>query len=223
MSLSSPLVQAFCDHPDGLCGQHEPALIITQIPSIEERLSLLAFGIAADAGQSDSARWSALAQVHDHWLFNPSQAAYKTSPQIQEGFQQLGIKAPKHLARVWWQISRGVQGRAKGSWLALFDANQKDALHMQNYLRDSATTFPVLSGPVLSARWLDLVHRAGGVKLASWESLRMSLPKEFKAEALIFGVAEDEVHPAFISATQVWKQSCQRKAIPCGLTSCPNT
>ncbi len=94
---------------------------------------------------------------------------------------------------------------------------------MQNYLRDSATTFPVLSGPVLSARWLDLVHRAGGVKLASWESLRMSLPKEFKAEALLFGVGEDEVHPAFISATQVWKQSCQRKAIPCGLTSCPNT
>lgn len=223
MPFSSPLIQTFCDHSDGLCGQHEPALVVGQLSSIEERLSLLAFGVAADAGQSDSARWSGLAKVHDHWLFDPSQAAYKTSPQIQEGLQQLGIKVPKHIARVWWQISRGVQGRAKGSWLALFDANQKDALHMQNYLRDSATTFPVLSGPVLSARWLDLVHRAGGVKLASWESLRAPLTDEFKTEARLFGVIEEEIHPAFISAIQVWKRACQRKAVPCGLTSCPNT
>lgn len=222
MSLSSPLVQTFCDHSDGLCGQHEPALIVRQISSVEERLNLLAFGIAADAAQTTSEGWSILADIHDHWIFSPAQAAYKTSPQIQEAIQQLGLKVPKHIARVWWQISRGVQGRAKGLWLSLFDANQKDALHMQNYLRDNATTFPVLSGPVLSARWLDLVHRAGSVELTGWESLRVPVTKEFHTEARLFGATEEEVHPVFINAMQAWKRACQRKAVPCGLTRCPN-
>lgn len=224
MLFSSPLVQAFCDHPNGLCGQHEPAQVIDQISSVEERLNLLVFGIVVDAAQANSERWSALAKVHDHWLFNPSQAAYKTSPQIQEGLQQVGLKVPKHIARVWWQISRGVQGRANGSWLALFDANQKDALQMQGYLRNSATTFPILSGPVLSVRWLDLVHRAGGVKLKNWESLRAPLTNEFREEAKLFGITDEEVHPAFISVLQVWKQACQKgKDISCGLARCPRT
>lgn len=224
MLFSSPLVQAFCDHPNGLCGQHEPAQVIDQISSVEERLNLLAFGIAADAAQANSERWSALAEVHDHWLFNPSQAAYKTSPQIQEGLQQVGLKVPKHIARVWWQISRGVQGRTKGSWLALFEANQMDALEMQKYLRDSATTFPVLSGPVLSVRWLDLAHREGGVELKNWESLRAPLTNEFREEAKLFGITDEEIHPAFISALQVWKQACQKgKDISCGLTWCPKS
>lgn len=222
MTLSSSLVQAFCDHPAGLCGQHEPARIVNQIPAIETRLSLLAFGIVLDAAQANADRWSALAHVHEHWLFDPSQVAYKTSPQIQEGLQSLRLKIPKHIARVWWQISRGVQGRTKGSWLALFESNQKDALQLQNYLHDSQTTFPVLSGPVLSVRWLDLVHRVGGVELAGWESLRVPLTKELETEARFFGVSEKEVHPVFVCALQVWKQACQKgKDIACGLTDCP--
>lgn len=93
---------------------------------------------------------------------------------------------------------------------------------MQNYLRDNATTFPVLSGPVLSARWLDLVHRAGSVELTGWESLRVPVTKEFHTEARLFGATEEEVHPVFINAMQAWKRACQRKAVPCGLTRCPN-
>jgi hypothetical protein len=191
---------------------------------VEQRLSLLAFGIAADTPQVSRERWSALAEVHDHWLFDPSQAAYKTSPQIQEGLQQLHIKVPKHIARVWWQISRGVQGRTKGSWLALFEANQWNALQMQNYLQKSRATFPVLSGPVLSPRWLDLAHRVGGVELEGWESLRVPLTSELRTEARLFGIEGEEAHPVFVSALQAWKQSCQkRKGISCGLTHCPRS
>lgn len=224
MSLSSPLIQAYCDYPDGLCGQREPARVISQIASVEERLSLLAFCVVADAGQSDSDRWSSLATVHDYWLFNPPQAAYKTSPQIQEALQQLQLKVPKHIARVWWQISRGVQGRTKGSWLALLEANQMDALQLQNYLQKSKATFPVLSGPTLSIHWLDLVQRVGGMALTGWESLRVPLTNEYATEARLFEVADGEVHPVVVSALRVWKQACQKgKGVPCGLANCPRS
>lgn len=220
MTLSSPLVQAFCDHSSGLCEQKEPAQIINQIPNVEERLRLLAFGIVTDAAQADT--WSALTEAHDHWLFDPSQAAYKTSPQIREGLGQLRFKVPSHIARVWWQICRGVQGRAKGSWLALFEANHKDAAQLLGYLQGSRATFPVLSGPVLSVRWLDLVHRVGAVKLTGWDSLRVALPSELETQARLFGITGNEVHPVFLRALQVWKQVCQKgHGIPCGLTGCP--
>ncbi len=224
MSLTSPLIQAYCDHPDGLCGQREPAEILNQIRSVEERLSILAFGVVADAGQSNFDRWGQFAAVHDHWLFNPSQAAYKTSTQIQDALQQLSLKVPKHIARVWWQISRGVQGRTKGSWPALIEANQKDALQLLTYLQKSKATFPVLSGPTLSVHWLDLVQRVGGVTLTGWESLRVPLTHEYDTEAHLFGITSEEVHPVVISALRVWKQACQKgHGIPCGLAGCPRT
>lgn len=222
MTLSSPLVQTFLHHPKGLCGQHEPASVISRLEDIEQRLNLLAFGVVLDANPIHAERWSALMEAHDHWLFNPSQAAYKTSPQIMEGIQQLHLSAPKHIARVWWQISRGVQGRTKGSWRDLLRGNSDDCQLMQKYLHKNQTTFPVLSGPVISARWLDLVHRLGGVPLKNWETLSVPLPENQRKAARLFGVATDEVHPALSCALHVWGNSCQKlPAESCGLAECP--
>ncbi len=223
MTLSSPLVQAFSDHPLGLCGQREPARVISHLKDIEQRLNLLTFGVVVDTKHINAERWSALAEAHDHWLFQASQSAYKTSPQVLEGIQQLHIAAPRYIARVWWQICRGVQGRTKGSWRDLLRGNDDDAQLLQKYLRENQTTFPVLSGPVISARWLDLIHRVGGVPLKNWETLSVPLAKNQRKTAQLFGVATDEVHPVFSSALNVWKSSCQKlPAGPCGLAECPH-
>ncbi|MBI5965454.1 MAG: hypothetical protein HY863_18410 [Chloroflexi bacterium] len=222
MTLSSPLVQAFNDHPSGLCRQREPARVIGNLEDIEQRLNLLAFGVVVDTKHINVERWSALAEAHDHWLFQPSQAAYKTSPQVLAGMQQLHLVAPQYIARVWWQICRGVQGRTKGSWRDLFRGNDDDAQLLQKYLHKNQTTFPVLSGPVISARWLDLVHRVGGVLLKNWETLSVPLPEKQRKAARLFGVVTDEVHPIFSSALNVWENSCQKlPAESCGLAKCP--
>ncbi len=222
MILSSPLVQAFRDHPLGLCGQREPARMIRRLEDIEQRLNLLAFGVVMDAKPINAERWSALMGAHDHWLFAPSQAAYKTSPQILEAMQQIRLGAPRHIARVWWQISRGVQGRTKGSWRDLLRGNDDDSHLLQKYLHKNQTTFPVLSGPVISARWLDLVHRVGGVPLKNWETLIVPLPKNQGKTARLFDVAMNDVHPFVASALNVWESSCRGlPAESCGLTDCP--
>jgi hypothetical protein len=223
MILSSPLFQAFNDHPSGLCGQTEPARIIRHLEDIEQRLNLLAFGSLVDTKHINAERWSALAEVHHHWLFQPFQSAYKTSPQVLAGMQQLHLGAPQYIARVWWQICRGVQGRTKGSWRDLFRGNDDDSQLLQKYLHKNQTTFPVLSGPVISARWLDLVHRVGGVPLKNWETLRVPLPEKQRKAAHLFGIATDEVHPALSSALNVWENSCQKMpAESCGLSECPH-
>lgn len=224
MSLSSPLVQAFNDHPLGLCGQREPALVIGQLEEVEQRLNLLAFGVVVDTKPISSERWSALAEVHHHWLFQPSHVAYKTSPQVLAGMQQLHLGAPQYIARVWWQICRGVQGRTKGSWRDLLIGNDDNAQLMQKYLHKNQTTFPVLSGPVISARWLNLVQRVCGVPLKKWETLRVPLPEKQRKTARLFGVTTDEVHPMFYSALNVWGSSCQKlPAGSCGLVECPHS
>ena len=223
MTLSSPLVQAFSDHTLGLCGQREPARVISHLEDIEQRLNLLALGVVVDTRHINAERWSTLAEAHDHWLFQPPQSAYKTSSQILAGMQQLRLAAPQHIARVWWQICRGVQGRTKGLWRDLFRSNDDDAQVVQKYLRNNQTTFPVLSGPVISARWLDLVHRIGGVSLKNWETLSVPLPKNQGKTAQLFGVATDEVHPLFSSALNAWEGSCQKlPAGSCGLAECPH-
>lgn len=223
MTLSSPLIQAFSNHPSGLCGQREPARVISHLEDIEQRLNLLAFGAVMDTKPLSAERWSALVEGHDHWLFQPSQSAYKSSHQVLAGIQQLRLATPQYIGRVWWQICRGVQGRTKGSWRDLFRGNDDDAQMVQKYLRNNQTTFPVLSGPVISARWLDLVHRVGGVPLKSWETLSVPLSKKQGKTARLFGVVADEVHPLFFSALNVWMGSCHKlPAGHCGLAECPH-
>ncbi len=222
MPLSSALVQAFINHPLGLCGQHDPAKSVAGVDPIEHRLNILTFGAVLDAKHLNPERWSALAGLHDHWLFDPTQAAYQSSAQILTSMQQLHIAGPKHIARVWWQVCRGVQGRFKGSWRGLLKANDDNARTLLNYLQQSQTTFPVLSGPVISARWLDLVHRAGGVPLAGWDALSVPLPPHQEEAARKFGIAEDMVHPVVSSALEVWSGACQGSpAGSCGLAECP--
>ena len=113
MALSSPLVQAFSGHPLGLCGRHEAARSASSIDDIEQRLNVLAFGVVVDANFLSLERWSALAAIHNHWLMAPSQVAVQSSSQVWTGMQKMGVPGPQHIARVWWQICRGVQGRYK--------------------------------------------------------------------------------------------------------------
>ena len=223
MPLSSPLIQAFSDHPLGLCGQHDPAKAAESVSVLEQRLNILTFGVVADTKHLNRERWSALAALHDHWLFDPAQAAYKSSQEILTAMQQQRIAAPQYIARVWWQICRGVQGRFKGAWRDLLKANDDNARTLQRYLEQSQTTFPVLSGPVISARWLDLVHRIGGVALQGWDALTVTLPPEQIKTARKFGIMVDEVHPLVSSALEAWPTACRSlPAGSCGLAGCPN-
>jgi hypothetical protein len=222
MPLSSLLVQAFNDHPLGLCGQHDPAKSVASVASVEQRLNLITLGAVLDTNHLNAERWSALAALHDHWLLDPPQAAYKSSPQILAAMQQLHIAGPQYIARVWWQICRGVQGRFKGSWRDLLKANDDNAQTLQRYLQQSQTTFPVFAGPVISARWLDLIHRIGGVTLQDWDRLTVTLPPEQIKTARKFGITEAEVHPLVSSALEVWSTSCRNlPAESCGLAGCP--
>ena len=223
MPLSSPLVQAFNDHPLGLCGQHDPAKAAESVSVLGQRLNILTFGAVADTRHLNAERWSALAALHDHWLFDPAQAAYKSSQEILAALQQQRIAAPQYIARVWWQICRGVQGRFKGAWRDLLKANDDNAQTLQRYLEQSQTTFPVLSGPVISARWLDLVHRIGGVALQGWEALTVTLPPEQIKTAREFGITAEAVHPLVSSALEAWPTACRSlPAGSCGLAGCPN-
>jgi hypothetical protein len=220
--LSSPLIQAFQEHPLGLCGIHDPAKIAGSIEAIEQRLSALILGVVLDTKHLNQERWSALMAIHDHWLLEPSQVAYRSSSEVSDGLHEMHISGPSHIARVWWQVCRGVQGRFKGSWRDLLKANDDNAQEVQSYLQNSKTSFPVLSGPVISVRWLDLVHRVGGVELKGWETLTVMLPQDQKKTARLFGILADEVHPLVSSALNAWPDSCQKLHEEfCGLASCP--
>ncbi|HEX2997769.1 MAG TPA: hypothetical protein VHP14_23300 [Anaerolineales bacterium] len=222
MTLSSPLVQAFNDHPLGLCGQHDPAMPVRSVEALEQRLSILTLGVVLDLNHLSQERWSALTAIHDHWLLDPSQVAYRSSAQVLTGMQEARLAGPQYIARVWWQLCRGVQGRFKGSWRALLKANDDDAQALQSYLQKSKATFPVLSGPVISARWLDLIHRIGGVALQNWESLKTPLSSQQRRNARLFGITETEVHPLLASALNTWQTSCKKLSVEfCGLSNCP--
>lgn len=222
MTLSSPLIQAFNNHGLGLCGQHDPAKSVESVEVIEQRLNILTFGAVADTRHLSLERWSMLVAIHDHWLLDPTQVATRSSAQVLADMQGMHISGPQHIARVWWQICRGVQGRYKGSWHDLFKANDDNAHTMQSYLQQNQTTFPVLSGPITSARWLDLIHRIGGISLKGWDTLAVTLPPHQKKTARLFGVTNDEVHPLLASALQTWEGACRRlPAVSCGLADCP--
>jgi hypothetical protein len=220
--LSSPLVQAFQEHPLGLCGAHDPAKIVGNVEAFQQRLSALTLGVVLDTRHLNHERWSALAVIHDHWLLDPSQVAYRTSAEVLTAMREEHISGPQHIARVWWQVCRGVQGRFKGSWRDLLKANDDTTPALQSYLQKNKTTFPVLSGQVISARWLDLVHRGGGVELKGWETLTVMLPSDQKKTARLFGILADEVHPLVSSALNAWPASCQKRSGEfCGLIDCP--
>lgn len=222
MALSSPLVQAFDNHPLGLCGQHEAARSVSIIEDVEQRLNVLTFGTVMDVNFLSLERWSALAVIHDHWLLNPSKVAYESSAQVWTVMHEMHIPGPQHIARVWWQICRGVQGRYTGSWRDLFKANDDNAHTLQSYLWKNHTTFPVLAGPVISARWLDLVHRVGGITLQGWESLTVKLPSPQRKTARLFGIMDNEVHPLLSSALNAWPRYCRKLSVEfCGLNGCP--
>lgn len=192
------------------------------VANIEERLNLITFGVVLDTNLPKADRWASLAEMHGEWLLDPKAAAYKSSAQIQAAMQQLRTGGAQHTGRVWWQICRGVQGRFKGSWRDLLNASNDDTQTLQRYLEQSQTTFPVLAGPVISVRWLDLIHRAVGVPLRGWEALTLPLPSHQKDAARKFGIETDVVHPAVCSALEVWMTACWGKtAETCGLKDCP--
>lgn len=222
MTLSSPLVRAFHQHPRGLCGQHEPARVVSTVEDIEQRLTILALGVVLDINTLSRERWSKLASLAGHWLLNPSLVAYQSSQQVLASMQESRLLGGQHIPRVWWQICRGVQGRFKGSWRELIHVNKDNAQMLQSYLQQNRATFPVLAGPVISARWLDLIHRIGGLSLQGWENLLIPLSKRQVKTASLFGIGESVVHPLLFNALQVWTIAC--KKLPeesCGLGACP--
>jgi hypothetical protein len=100
--------------------------------------------------------------------------------------------------------------------------NSDDAIRVQTYLSSSKTTFPVLSGPVISAQWLDLVHRIGDVKLERWDQLVMTLSETQRQAAQAFGVKATNAHPATAAGLSIWNRACERLYPPqCGLDNCP--
>jgi hypothetical protein len=141
--LSSPLIRAFQEHPLGLCGAYDPVKIVGSVEAIEQRLAILTLGVVLDTKHLNQERWSALVSIHDHWLLDPSQVAYRTSAEVLTAMREEHISGPPHIARVWWQVCRGVQGRFKGSWRDLLKAND-DMPGLQSYLQDSKP----LPGPV---------------------------------------------------------------------------
>ncbi len=222
MTLSSPLVDAFSSLPLGLCGQHDPARLVQSVSSVERRLNLLTLGAVASTNLPGPEQWAVLVDHQENWLFDPSQVAYKVSQEVTEAIVSLHIGAPQYIGRVWWQVCRGVQGRFKGSWRALLEANADDCAKLIGYFDRSSATFPVLSGPVVSVRWLDLIHRIGGVPLTGWESLAIPLASSQLKMAASFGITDQKVHPLISAALSTWSAAC--KTLPpdsCGLPSCP--
>lgn len=215
------LVNALKDQPAGLCGHHEPACAVEVIEDTELRLRALALGAILDVFPV-VARWEQIAALADHWLLQPVEVAYRESSEVEAAMKEQHIDGPRHNARVWWQVLRGVQGRFNGEFRAMLAAQGDDAIQMQQYLRDSKTTFPVLSGPVISAQWLDLVHRVGGVPLQQWDALVVDLSAGQQQAAQSFGVKATRAHPATAAGLSIWRRACERREPPaCGLDHCP--
>lgn len=222
MVLSSPIVQAFSEHPLGLCGQRDPVRVVGNVKGLEQRLNILTLGVVLDVNPLSEKRWSVLVKLAEHWLLNPSAVAYKQSQQIQTAMQEMKILGPRHTSRVWWQICRGVQGRYKGSWRDLLTDGEDHVSVLMAYLEKNKATFPILAGPVISARWLDLVYRIGAVELSDWESLKVPLSDRQKKKARQIGVESDEIHPLLFNALYVWSTACRKLPVDsCGLGNCP--
>jgi hypothetical protein len=219
--LSLQLVHAWSDDPRGLCGQREPAHAVAGIADLERRLHALALGAVLEVFPRSEC-WQALAGLEGHWLLDSSQVARRSSPEVLAALQAEGLTGPRHNGRVWWQICRGIQGRFGGALRGLLGAGHDDALAIQAYLARHKATFPVLAGPVISARWLDLAHRLGGVRLDRWEALRIPLTPGQQAAARQFGMESESLHPQIVSALSVWERACRAPGgASCGLERCP--
>lgn len=222
MTLISSLIEAFSKDAQGLCGINDPVKPVQSVEALEQRISILTLGAVLSTNPLGAERWAALVALHDHWLLDPTQAAYRTSQQILAEMQQQHIGGPQYIARVWWQVCRGVQGRFKGSWRDLLKFNTDDAAILFKYFRQSQATFPVLAGEVICVRWLDLVHRIGGVPLKGWDALSVRLAPGRIPAARRFGIVEDEVHPLTASALETWSVSCRGlSGEACNLEECP--
>ncbi len=222
MLKSIPLYHAFFDDPKGLCGRRDDAIIIEKIASLETRLHLITLASVLDSAPNPE-RWLELSRLQAHWLLDSSQVAYKQSKEIAQALQKEQIRAPQHLARVWWQISRGIKGRFGGSIRAFLKENDDDVLRLQQYFKSSRTTFPALSAETTSARWMDLVHRHGSVELKNWESLRIPLTDKEQESAKLFGLDDKQLHPSLALALHMWTFACHRlDGESCALTFCPH-
>jgi hypothetical protein len=177
MTLSSTLVQAFKDHPLGLCGQHDPAKSVSSVESFEQRLSILTFGVVLDAKHLSQERWFALTAIHDHWLLDPSQVAYQSSAQVL-------VAMRKHLRISTLPVSGGRFAGAQAAIKAhgaIVRANN-DNVHTLRAISRTTDYFPGLAGPVIShAGWIWLTGlavtcRVGklGVPLPSHQAARYS-------------------------------------------------
>lgn len=206
-----------------MCGVCDPAAGVRNVEVLEQRLNVLTLGAVLSTSPLRAERWQTLAALHDHWLLDPSQAAYRTSAEILTEMQRVGMGGPQYIARVWWQICRGVQGRFKGSWHDLLSANSDDAATLLAYFQNSKATFPVLSGEVILVRWLDLIHRIGGIPLRGWDVLSVPLPPGLKEAAGKFDIPGDEVHPLTASALETWSAACRGLGgDACGFAECPS-
>lgn len=223
MNLTSQLIRAFTEDARGICGRHDPVRVVRGVADLEQRLNILTLGSVLDINPLSETRWTTLISLAEHWLLKPSEVAYQSSHQVQNSMQEKGILGPGHIARVWWQICRGIQGRFEGSWRALLAANADHASNVEDYLRQSKTTFPVLGGSVVVVRWLDLIKRIGGVNLIEWEALRVPLTKGQKNKARLLGIEDERVHPLLFNALDLWLSACRRLPIEsCGFEDCPN-
>lgn len=216
MDLTNTLWHSYLNDPAGLCGHSDPAWVLKQILDQESRLSVLAF-----SSLNFSPEYLKLLEKHQSWLFQPQITAYKRSQEVQQEINRLGLRVPKHIPRAWWQVSRGVQGRFQGSWTAFFHAQANDALAIQSYLQKSKATFPVLSGNVTSACWLDIVHRIGEIQLTNWQKLAVPLGAKEKISMRAWGSRAEKSHPSLRLALKHWQKSCQSSP-SCGLADCPN-
>ena len=221
MTALENLTEALIDHERGLCGHHEPAAIITTISDEEMRLRMLTLGAILDVFPIPD-RWEVIAGLADHWLMDVSDVAYRHVKEMPVAFRSVGIKGPRHNARQWWQVCRGVMSRAKGSVRDLLRLSNDDALAMQRYVRESKAMFPILAGPVISARWLDLIHRVGRVPLTNWELLTVLLSTRQRESAAEFGDSRTQVHPSLALSLERWASACQQlDSSQCGLAQCP--
>jgi hypothetical protein len=219
--LSTNFVQGYLD-PVGFCSIPDPFLQIKQVADLETRLHMLTLAAALNAFSAPN-KIATMAAHPDDWLLNSSEVAYKRSQEVGAALVQLRLGGAKQDGRVWWQICRGIQGRFKGSITALLDANGYDTNKLQAYLQESKTTFPVLSGPVISVRWLDLVSRWGDKPLAGWEELQIPFTEGLREQGSFLDQSQTMIHPAAAAAIEHWAQSCRSgKEGGCGWAECPN-
>lgn len=222
MALIDGLVEAM-EGSAGLCGAHDPAAAVVSLPEIETRLRVLALGAIMDVFPI-AARWEQIAALaaNGHWLVDPSVVAYKHSNEVVAAFQEQEIPGPKSNAKTWLQVCKGVQGRFKGSFRDLLAENDDEAERLQAYLGKSKTTFPVLAGEVISARWLDLVHRWGGVEIKGWKGLDVELSEKESEAARELGYRQEIAHPQTALALSVWDRGCDHLTPPaCDFAQCP--